>query len=95
MKKVTLLTTMLVLMAASAFAFTAPASGDFMYDLYDIGVNSILNGPIGFVGAILAFVAAAVLAIRQMILPAAGTVLAGVFLLKASSLITGLGALIG
>ena len=94
MKKLVLLALM-VLVATSAFAFSTPASGDFMYDLYDIGVNDILNGPIGFVGAILAFVAAAILAIRQMVLPAAGTILAGVFLLKASSLITGLGAMIG
>lgn len=28
-------------------AFTAPAAGDFMYDAYDIGVNKILDGPIG------------------------------------------------
>lgn len=95
MKKIALLTSLMVMFAVSAMAFTTPASTDFMYDLYDIGVNSILNGPIGFVGAILAFVAAAILAIRQMVLPAAGTILAGVFLLKADSLITGLGALIG
>lgn len=30
-------------------AWTAPASGSFAYDVYDIAVNKILNGPIGFV----------------------------------------------
>ncbi|WP_305045022.1 hypothetical protein [Geoalkalibacter sp.] len=84
----------LLLLAATAMAFNAPAQGDFAFDLYDIAVNDVLKGPIGFVGAILAFVTAAVLAIRQMIVPAVGTVLGGVFLLKADALITGLGALI-
>lgn len=84
----------LMLMVTGAMAFTAPASGDFMYDLWDIGVNSILKGPIGFVGAMMAFVLAAILGMRQMVVPAVGTILAGVFLLKADSMITALGALI-
>ncbi|WP_429885532.1 hypothetical protein [Geoalkalibacter halelectricus] len=84
----------MLLIAASAMAFTAPAEGDFMYDLYRIGVEEILQGPIGFLGAILACVASAIMAIRQMILPAVGTFLAGVFLLKSDAMITGLGALI-
>ena len=84
----------LLVSAGAALAFTAPAAGDFFYDVYDVGVNKMLKGPIGFVGGIVAMVAAAVLAIRQMILPAAGTVLAGIFLLKADTLVTSLGALI-
>jgi hypothetical protein len=84
----------LIVSAGAAFAFTAPAATDFFYDIYDIGVNRMLKGPIGFVGGIIAMVAAAILAVRQMILPAAGTVLAGIFLLKADSLVTSLGALI-
>lgn len=84
----------LIFSAGAALAFTAPAATDFFYDIYDIGVNKMLKGPIGFVGGIIAMVAAAVLAIRQMILPAAGTVLAGIFLLKADTLVTSLGALI-
>jgi hypothetical protein len=39
-------------------------------------------------------VAAAILAIRQMLLPAAATVLGGAFLLKADSVVSSLGALI-
>lgn len=98
MKKQTtiILLALVVLLAAAgtAMAFTAPAATDFFYDIYDIGVNKMLKGPIGFVAGIMAMVAAAVLAIRQMILPAAGTVLAGIFLLKADTLVTSLGALI-
>jgi hypothetical protein len=40
-------------------------------------------------------VAASVMAIRQMLLPAAATVLGGAFLLKADSVVASLGALIG
>jgi len=84
-----------LLAASQADAFTAPASGSFAYDIYDIGVNSILKGPIGFAAGVGSMVAAAVMAIRQMLLPAAATVLGGAFLLKADSVVTSLGALIG
>ena len=65
------------------------------YDLYDIGVNQILLGPIGFIAGVACMVFAAILAIRQMILPAAGVVLGGAFLLKADSVVQTIGALIG
>ncbi|MDA8159182.1 MAG: hypothetical protein M0T76_00435 [Desulfobacteraceae bacterium] len=77
-----------------AEAFTAPTAGTFAYDIYDIGVNQILKGPIGFAAGVGAMVAAAVMAIRQMLLPAAATVLGGAFLLKADSVVSSLGALI-
>lgn len=38
--------------AATAFAFVAPAEGDFVYDVYDIGVNKLAKGPVGFVGGL-------------------------------------------
>ncbi len=81
--------------AGQAFAITTPAAGSFAYDIYDIGVNEILKGPIGFVGGIGAMVAASVMAIRQMLLPAAATVLGGAFLLKADAIVSSMGALIG
>lgn len=37
------------LVSSNAIAMTVPAAGSFAYDLYDIGVNQILLGPIGFV----------------------------------------------
>lgn len=83
-----------VLAAGNAAAFTVPLAGTFAYDLYDIGVNKVLNGPIGFVGGVGAMCAAGILAIRQMILPAVGTVLGGAFLLKADSVVTTLGAMV-
>ena len=36
------------LLSTNAMAMTVPAAGSFAYDLYDIGVNQILLGPIGF-----------------------------------------------
>jgi len=83
-----------VIAVQSALAITAPATGTFAYDVYNIGVNQILKGPIGFVGGVGAMIAAGVLAIRQMILPAAATVLGGAFLLKADSVVSSLGAMI-
>jgi hypothetical protein len=83
------------LAASQADAFTAPAAGTFAYDIFDIGVNQILKGPIGFAAGVGAMVAASVMAIRQMLLPAAATVLGGAFLLKADSVVSSLGALVG
>ena len=94
------ITTLAVLIAAclllsgNAMAMTVPAAGSFAYDLYDIGVNQILLGPIGFIAGVACMVFAAILAIRQMILPAAGVVLGGAFLLKADSVVQTIGAVI-
>ncbi len=82
------------LMSANAMAMAIPAAGSFAYDLYDIGVNQILLGPIGFVAGVACMVFAAILAIRQMILPAAGVVLGGAFLLKADAVVQTIGATI-
>jgi hypothetical protein len=81
-------------LTANAMAMTVPAAGSFAYDLYDIGVNQILLGPIGFIAGVACMVFAAILAIRQMILPAAGVVLGGAFLLKADSVVQTIGAVI-
>ena len=82
------------MISREAAAFTAPAAGTFAYDIYDIGVNGILKGPIGFVGGVGAMVAAAIMAIRQMLLPAVSTVLGGGFLLKADAIVTTMGAMV-
>ena len=81
-------------LSANAMAMAVPAAGSFAYDLYDIGVNQILLGPIGFVAGVACMVFAAILAIRQMILPAAGVVLGGAFLLKADAVVQTIGATI-
>lgn len=83
-----------LLMATNAMAMNIPAAGSFAYDLYDIGVVQILQGPIGFVGGVSTMVIAAILAIKQMLLPAAGTVLGGAFLLRAETVVESIGAMI-
>ncbi|MGB3209292.1 MAG: hypothetical protein WBB19_01160 [Desulforhopalus sp.] len=83
-----------LLISANAMAMAVPAAGSFAYDLYDIGVNQILLGPIGFVAGVACMVFAAILAIRQMILPAAGVVMGGAFLLKADAVVQTVGAMI-
>lgn len=80
--------------AGNVLAMTVPATGSFAYDLYDIGVNQILLGPVGFTGGVACMCVAAILAIRQMILPAAGVVLGGAFLLRANTVVETIGALI-
>lgn len=83
-----------LLQAGNGLAMTVPAAGSFAYDLYDIGVNQILLGPVGFTGGVACMCVAAILAIRQMILPAAGVVLGGAFLLRAHTVVETIGALI-
>ena len=94
LQAITVLVTLCCLIASNAMAMTVPAAGSFAYDLYDIGVNQILLGPIGFVAGVACMVFAAILAIRQMILPAAGVVLGGAFLLKADAVVQTIGATI-
>jgi len=91
---ITALTITALMFANNALALTTPATGSFAYDLYDIGVNQILLGPIGFVGGVACMVFAAIMAIRQMLLPAAGVVLGGAFLLKADAVVQSVGAVI-
>ncbi len=94
LQAITVVVALYFLMAGNAMAMTVPAAGSFAYDLYDIGVNQILLGPIGFVAGVACMVFAAILAIRQMILPAAGVVLGGAFLLKADAVVQTIGATI-
>ena len=79
--------------AHNAMAMVAPAVGDFAYDLYDIGVNSILLGAPGFVGAVLLMVYSGTLLMRNWILGVAG-ILAGTILINADSITASMGALI-
>ncbi len=76
-----------------AFAITAPADG-FAYDIYDIAVNRILKGPIGFVAGAAAIVIGAVAAIQQKVMGAVPAILGGAALLKADAITASLGALI-
>jgi len=76
-----------------AMAITAPAAGAFAYDVYDVAINSILKGPIGFVAGVVAIVFGAVAAIRAEVMYAIPAILGGAILLKADSIVTSLGAI--
>ena len=85
---------LLTSMATNAFALAAPGAGTFAYDIYDIAINSILKGPIGFVAGAAAIVFGSVIAIQGKILAAVPAILGGAALLKADSIVTTLGAII-
>lgn len=91
--KMTLLTMVALLATTAASAFTAPTAGDFGYDIYDVVVNNILGGPIGFVGAVALIVwGGSKVTTNWMITIMA--VIAATIIIKADSLVTTLGALI-
>lgn len=77
-----------------AHAITAPATGSFAYSVYDIGVNQILKGPIGFVGGVGAVVWGAIAAVQGKIMTAVPAILGGAAMLKADSIVSSLGAII-
>lgn len=95
-----LLGTMVVMWAVMfvvpmVYAVTAPTntSGTFAYDIYDIAVEKILKGPIGFVGGAAAVVLGAVSAIGGRIFTAIPCILGGAALLKADAITESLGLL--
>ena len=78
----------------TANAITAPAVGDFGYDIYDIAVNDILKGPIGFVGGLATIVVGAVFAVKQQFMGAIPCILGGAAIIKGDTIVTSLGMLI-
>lgn len=87
---------LLLVLAIAPFAnaFVAPVAGSFAYDAYDIGVNKILKGPIGFVGGVLAIAFGAYMGIQAEIWYAIASILGGAILMKADTVVASLGALI-
>jgi hypothetical protein len=80
-----------ILSAKIAAAFTAPAADTFAYTVYDVAINQMLNGAVGFVGGVGAMALGAVMAIQQKIMLAVPCILGGAALLNAESLVTALG----
>jgi hypothetical protein len=83
-----------LLMSGIAGAFAAPAVGSFGYDVYDIVVNQILNGPIGFIGGVILIVFGATQIIKNWMLTIM-CVIAGTVLIRAEDLVITLGAMVG
>ena len=74
------------------YAITAPDNKALAYDLYDVGVNKLLKGPVGFIGGMLGIVVAASQLSKNWI-PASLGILGSTALLKADSITTSLGLL--
>jgi len=88
------ITLAVVMLYSAALAIVAPAAGTFAYDVYDVAVLKMLQGPIGFVGGVAAMIIGAVLAIQGKIMGAIPSICGGAVLLKADALVTSLGAII-
>ncbi len=84
----------LSMVATAAFAVVVPAAGSFAYDVYDIAVTKMLQGPIGFVGGVAAMVIGAVFAIQGKLMTGVPAIVGGAILLKADTLVSSLGAII-
>ena len=88
-----ILASLLTLASLTATAFTAPAAGSFGYDIYDIVVNQILGGPIGFIGGVFLIVFGATKVMTQWMMTVL-CVIAGTILIRADDLVVTLGALV-
>ena len=81
-------------MANTCMAWTAPATGSFAYDLYDLVVVQGIQGAIGFISAVFLLITGIFLLVRQMVLWGVTMFLAAGILAKADAIITSLGAMI-
>ena len=79
--------------AGFATAFTAPTAGSLGYDIYNVVVNQMLGGPIGFVGGVVLIVWGASQVMRQW-LTTVLCIIAGTAIIKGQTIVTSLGALV-
>jgi len=90
-----MLCTAVVFTAGSAHAIgTVPVAGSVAFSLYDIFVNQILLGPVGWVGAIAALAYGGILTAQGNYPMAIPALLGGVIILKADVITASLGMLI-
>lgn len=83
----------LAIASASALALQAPQPGTFGYDMYDIAVNQILNGPIGFVAGVAGVVYSAT-RLKDNWAPALSGVLMSSAVIQADAIATTLGMIV-
>jgi len=94
MKKLLLVTALLLFCAGPVLAITAPTTTGFAYSMYDIVVVKMLQGAIGFVSGLGLVIWGASMLPRGAYLPAAFTVAAGGMVIKADTIVTSLGLMI-
>lgn len=87
-KVMTLALALFVVCATSAFAFTAPGTGSFAYNLYNILVTNILQGSIGMVAGILCLLFGAYMIIQGKLFGAVPALLAGIIVFEAPNMAT-------
>jgi hypothetical protein len=99
-KKMTLIALFAVLgvwasmsLPSAVYAFTAPTSGSFAYDVYDIAVKKIAQGPVGFVAGVTGIVLGVMQLFAGRVLSAVPGVLGGALILKSEDIVTSLGLL--
>ena len=80
-----------LVLAGPALAIDVPEADSFAYDVYDLTVNKILSGPIGFVAGLAGVALGAILAMQQRIMGAFPAILGGAVLIKAGSITESLG----
>jgi len=83
----------LLLAVPPLMAFVTPATGSFGYDIYDVVVNQILNGPIGFVGGVALIIWGATKVMANWMITIL-CVISGTVIIKAQTLLTSLGAIV-
>jgi hypothetical protein len=81
------------LASGGAHAFTAPATGDLGYDIYDIVVNKGVKGPLGFVGGVAAFLFG-VSRLFSNVMVGIPTIVAAVCLIKSDTILQTFGMVI-
>ncbi len=84
----------MALFASSAMAFTAPAAGTPFYDVYDVIVNMMLRGAMGFAAGVILFGMAAYFFSQSEILRGILCAVSCILLLRADSIVTTFGAII-
>lgn len=81
-----------MMLASTAFAYQDPAAGDLFYDAYDIVINQMMGGPIGYVIAAFMTIGGIILLVqgRGFLLPVICLVGAAV-IIKAKDIVSSFG----
>ncbi|MEM1672315.1 MAG: hypothetical protein QXT86_09735 [Archaeoglobaceae archaeon] len=80
--------------AVPVFAFTSPTAGSMLYDVYDIFVKKIVQGPVGTAAGVACMVYGGVQLVMGRLGSAVLPIIGGGILVKAESIANSLGATI-
>lgn len=80
----------LAIFSSALFAFTAPAATDIGYQIWDVVMNQVLNGPIGITAAVLAFLVGVVQLFRSWVMGVVGIIVASL-IFNANAIVSTLG----